>query len=44
MGKNKKNQKLSKDEEKRADRVVKLVFVSLVALAIVMLIGFSFIG
>lgn len=41
MGKNKKALK-SQKEEKQAERVVKIVFFSLIALGVIMLIGFSF--
>ncbi|WP_294628559.1 hypothetical protein [uncultured Bacteroides sp.] len=44
MGKGKKKTAISKKEEEQARRVVKIVFVSLIILALVMLIGFSFLG
>lgn len=41
MGKNKKV-KHSQKEEKQAEKVVRIVFISLVLLGIAMLVGFSF--
>lgn len=41
---NKKKAAHSVQEEKQAQRAVKIVFVSLVVLALAMLIGFSFLG
>ena len=41
MGKNKKAMH-SKKEEKQAEKVVKIVFFSLILLGIIMLVGFSF--
>lgn len=44
MSKNKKKVTHSKKEEKQAKKVVKIVFVSLVILALAMIIGFSLLG
>ena len=44
MGKNKKKVTHSKKEEEQAKKVVKIVFVSLVILALAMIIGFSLLG
>mgnify|MGYP007024228340 FL=1 len=44
MGKSKRKAVHSKKEEQQAQKVIKIVFVSLVILALVMLIGFSFLG
>lgn len=44
MSKNKKKVTHSKKEEERAKKVVKIVFVSLVILALAMIIGFSLLG
>ena len=44
MSKNKKNVTHSKKEEEQAKKVVKIVFVSLVILALAMIIGFSLLG
>ena len=44
MGKNKKKVTHSKKEEEQAKKVVKVVFVSLVILALAMIIGFSLLG
>ena len=43
MGKAKKKTAISKKEEQQAQKVVKIVFVSLI-LALVMLVAFSFFG
>ncbi len=42
MGKNKKKAAHSAKEQKQAERVIRAVFISLVVLAIVMIVGFSF--
>ena len=44
MGKVKKKVAISKKEEEQAQKVVKIVFVSLIILALIMLIAFSFFG
>ena len=44
MGKSKKKTAISKKEEEQAQRVVKIVFVSLIFLALIMLIAYSFFG
>ena len=44
MSKNKKIETHSKKEEEQAKKVVKIVFVSLVILALAMIIGFSLLG
>ena len=44
MGKVKKKVAISKKEEEQAQNVVKIVFVSLIILALIMLIAFSFFG
>lgn len=44
MGKGKKKVAISKKEEEKAQRVVKIVFVSLTILALIMLISYSFFG
>ena len=44
MGKGKKKVAISKKEEEQAHKVVKIVFVSLIILALIMLIAFSFFG
>ena len=44
MGKVKKKVAISKKEEEQALKVVKIVFVSLIILALIMLIAFSFFG
>lgn len=44
MGKGKKKVAISKKEEVQAQKVVKIVFVSLIILALIMLIAFSFFG
>mgnify|MGYP001310767224 FL=1 len=44
MGKSKRKVVHSKKEEQQAQKVIKIVFVSLVILALVMLIGYSFLG
>lgn len=44
MSKNKKKVTHSKKEEKQANKVIKIVFVSLIILGLIMLIGFSFLG
>ena len=44
MRKNKKKVTHSKKEEEQAKKVVKIVFVSLVILALAMIIGFSLLG
>ena len=44
MSKNKKKVTHSKKEEELAKKVVKIVFVSLVILALAMIIGFSLLG
>lgn len=44
MGKSKKKIAQSKKEEEKAQRVVKIVFISLVILALFMLIAYSFFG
>ncbi len=44
MGKGKKKAAISKKEEAQAQKVVKIVFVSLIILALIMLIAFSFFG
>ena len=44
MGKVKKKVAISKKEEEQAQKVVKIVFVSLFILALIMLIAFSFFG
>ena len=44
MSKNKKKVTHSKKEEEQAKKVVKIVFVSLVILALAMIIGFSLLG
>ena len=44
MNKNKKKVTHSKKEEEQAKKVVKVVFVSLVILALAMIIGFSLLG
>ena len=44
MGKVKKKVAISKKEEGQAQKVVKIVFVSLIILALIMLIAFSFFG
>ena len=44
MGKSKRKVAHSKQEEEQAQRVVKIVFVSLIILALIMLIAYSFFG
>lgn len=44
MSKGKKKAAISKKEEEQAQKVIKIVFVSLIVLALIMLIGFSFVG
>ena len=44
MGKGKKKVAISKKEGEQAQKVVKIVFVSLIILALIMLIAFSFFG
>ena len=44
MGKSKRKVAHSKKEEEQAQRVVKIVFVSLIILALIMLIAYSFFG
>ena len=44
MGKVKKKVAISKKEEEQGQKVVKIVFVSLIILALIMLIAFSFFG
>ena len=44
MSKNQKKVTHSKKEEEQAKKVVKIVFVSLVILALAMIIGFSLLG
>ena len=44
MGKVKKKVAISKKEEEQAQKFVKIVFVSLIILALIMLIAFSFFG
>ena len=44
MSKNNKKVTRSKKEEEQAKKVVKIVFVSLVILALAMIIGFSLLG
>lgn len=44
MSENKKKVTHSKKEEEQAKKVVKIVFVSLVILALAMIIGFSLLG
>lgn len=44
MSKNKKKVTHSKKKEEQAKKVVKIVFVSLVILALAMIIGFSLLG
>lgn len=44
MSKNKKKVTHGKKEEEQAKKVVKIVFVSLVILALAMIIGFSLLG
>ncbi|MEG1562654.1 MAG: hypothetical protein RR365_02840 [Bacteroides sp.] len=44
MGKNNKKVKHSKKEEQQGNKVIKIVFVSLIILALIMLIAFSFLG
>ena len=44
MGKVKKKVAISKKEEEQAQKGVKIVFVSLIILALIMLIAFSFFG
>ena len=44
MGKSKRKVPHSKKEEEQAQRVVKIVFVSLIILALIMLIAYSFFG
>lgn len=44
MSKNKKKVTHNKKEEEQAKKVVKIVFVSLVILALAMIIGFSLLG
>ena len=44
MGKAKKKTAISKKEEQQAQKVVKIVFVSLIILALVMLVAFCFFG
>ena len=44
MSKGKKKVAITKKEEEQAQRVVKIVFVSLIILALFMLIAFSFVG
>lgn len=44
MNKNKKKASHSKREEQQANKVIKIVFVSLIILALAMLIGYSFLG
>ena len=44
MGKVKKKVEIIKKEEEHAQKVVKIVFVSLIILALIMLIAFSFFG
>ena len=44
MGKVKKKVAICKKEEEQAQKVVKIVFVSLIILALIMLIAFSFFG
>ena len=44
MGKGKKKAAISKKEEEQARKVDRIVFVSLIILALIMLIAFSFFG
>ena len=44
MSKGKKKVAITKKEEEQAQNVVKIVFVSLIILALIMLIAFSFFG
>lgn len=44
MSKNKKKVTHSQKEEQQANKVIKIVFASLIILALIMLIGFSFLG
>lgn len=44
MGKNKKKVTHTKQEEEQAKRVLKIISIALVVLALVMIIGFSFMG
>ena len=44
MSKGKKKVAITKKEEEQAQRVVKIVFVSLIILALIMLIAYSFFG
>lgn len=44
MSKNKKKAMHSKREEQQANKVIKIVFVSLIILALAMLIGYSLLG
>ena len=44
MGNDKKKTAISKKEDQQAHKVVKIVFVSLIILALVMLVAFSFFG
>ena len=44
MSKGKKKVAITKNEEEQAQKVVKIVFVSLIILALIMLIAFSFFG
>lgn len=44
MSKGKKKVAISKKEEEQARKVIKIVFVSLIILALIMLIAFSFFG
>lgn len=44
MGKNKKKVTHTKKEEEQAKRVIRIISIALVVLALVMIIGFSFMG
>ncbi len=44
MGKNRKKVKHSRAEEKQAQKVLKVVCISMLALALIMLIAYSFLG
>lgn len=44
MGKSRKKVTHTKKEEEQAQRVIKIIFVSFVILALMMLIAFSFVG
>jgi hypothetical protein len=44
MGKNKKKVTHTQKEEEQAKRVLKIIAVSLIILALVMIVGFSFVG